>query len=119
MYQSTFRREGFIIHPLGKNLKWDKICSHLASQAIYMGIGLENDSQHGFNFFSKKSIFRADNANMINRNAGIMYQSTFKREGFIIHSLEKNLKWYEIWSYVEKIIQTSKNYSRLEKLNVR
>ena len=70
MYQSTFKREGFIIHPLEKNLKWDEIWSNLASQAIYIGIGLQNDSQHGFNFFSKKSIFRADNADMINRNAG-------------------------------------------------
>ena len=69
MYQSIFRREGFIIHPLEKNLKWDEIWSHLASQAIYIGIELQNDYQHGFNFFSKKSIFRADNANMINRNA--------------------------------------------------
>ena len=69
MYQSTFKREGFIIHPLEKNLKWGEICSYLASQAIYIGTGLENDSQHGFNFFRKKFIFRADNANMINTNA--------------------------------------------------
>ena len=70
MYQSTFRRDDFIIHPPPKNLKWSEIWSYLASQAIYMGIWPENDYQHGLNFFSKKSIFRVDNANMINRNAG-------------------------------------------------
>ena len=69
MYQSTFKREGFIVHSLGKNLKRGEICSYLASQAIYIGTGLENDSQHGSKFFCKKFIFRADNANMINTNA--------------------------------------------------
>ena len=55
MYQSISKREGFIIHPLKKNLKWGKICSYLASQAIYIGIWLENDCQHGSNFFWKKN----------------------------------------------------------------
>ena len=56
MYESTFKREGFTIHPLEKNLKWGEIYSYLASQAIYIGTGLEIDSQHGFNFFWKKFI---------------------------------------------------------------
>eukprot|EP00493_Phyllostaurus_siculus_P015857 UN16102 len=44
MYQSTFRLERFIIHPLGKDLKWGEICSYLAGQA-------------GFNFFFNKVHF--------------------------------------------------------------
>ena len=43
MYQSTFKREGFIIHPLEKTLKWDEVWSYLASQAIYIGIWNQNE----------------------------------------------------------------------------
>ena len=42
-----FQTRGFDHTPPRKNLKWGEICSYLASQAIYIGTGLENDSQHG------------------------------------------------------------------------
>ena len=41
-----------------------------------------------------------------------MYQSISKREGFIIHPLEKNLKWGKICSYCKKLYKLWKNYSR-------
>ena len=107
MYQSISKRESFIIHPLEKNLKWGKICSYLASQAIYIGIWLENDSQHGVQLFLKKIFSRPDNDNMVNTNAKKCTKA-FSKARMSSYTPSKKYEMGQTLFILQKIIQIVK-----------